>query len=170
MSWPVDCANCGKQILVDGPGEKCYWCGKSVDKKESIMQEHQGAVEESIPKQEPKKVRKTHRSKYAEHQEKIVADYGLMSVADLAKKHQIQRTQFYYLKRKWEAKGVVFPPRFSGEPGQRVSQIATKKGRPSKFNIVITEEDLAKLDDEQFQQIWPLLGIITQNRRTTIEI
>ena len=43
----VNCANCGKQVLVDKLDDKCYWCGKSVSRKEVIMGEEE-IVKEAV--------------------------------------------------------------------------------------------------------------------------
>ena len=45
-SWYVDCANCGKQVSIDGLASICYWCHKNTQKKEDIMQEKRGTLEE----------------------------------------------------------------------------------------------------------------------------
>lgn len=37
--WYRVCANCGRQVLVEKPGDRCYWCGKNASKKEVIMAE-----------------------------------------------------------------------------------------------------------------------------------
>lgn len=34
MSIYINCANCGRQVLINGPEDKCYWCGKNASKKE----------------------------------------------------------------------------------------------------------------------------------------
>lgn len=85
------------------------------------------ALAPEAPLPQPK-VRESHKGKYDKHQEEILADYGRMSVSDLAEKHGIPRPHFYYLKRKWEAKGVVFPPPFHSKLGVR--RRAAKPGRP----------------------------------------
>lgn len=38
-SFYRNCANCGRQVLVEKPGDRCYWCGKNASKKEVTMAE-----------------------------------------------------------------------------------------------------------------------------------
>ncbi len=94
MSWPVDCANCGKQTLVDGvPGEKCIWCGKSPYKKEAIMQEQPS---------EPKRM--TIRNKHLfieEHKEEIIKDARKLKKREVLKKWGISNTAYYQIRKRY---------------------------------------------------------------------
>ena len=92
MSWPVDCANCGKQVLVDGvPEEKCYWCGKSPHRKEVIVQEKTSR---------PKKMSIRNKHLFIEeHKEEIMGDARRLKKREVLKKWGITSTTFYKLRK-----------------------------------------------------------------------
>lgn len=92
MGWPVDCANCGKQTLMDTPGDKCIWCGKSPYKKEGTMQEHSPSELKKMG------IREKHRF-IEEHKEEIIRDARRLKKREILKKWDISSTTFYKLKK-----------------------------------------------------------------------
>ena len=164
MSWYVNCANCGHQVMIDGPEDRCYFCGKNASKKEVIMAEKEGTVEEKAIPPKPRK-RKKLWEYYEQNKEAMIADYQSMRVSSFFKKWGLGSLTWQKLREKWE---VPNKGKHSMYKRARVSKKEYKEPRPQpgEFCILITEEDLAKLDDEQFRQLWLLLGKIIQNRKT----
>ncbi len=162
MSWYVNCANCGKEVLIDGPRDRCYFCGKNASKKEVIMAEKE--VEERVVPPKPKNRRKL-KEYWEKNKEAMVADYLSMRVSSFLKKWGISSLTWQKLKKKW---GVPNKGKHSmykrGEAPRK--QYKEPRPEPGEFSILITEADLAKLDDEQFRQLWLVLGKIIQNRKT----
>jgi len=101
VSWYVDCANCGRQGLIDGPGDLCYWCGKPADKKEVIMSENEIDERAILPK--PKK-RKDNWGYYEQNKEAILADYLLMKLLIFLERWHMTTRTWQMLKKKWEVK------------------------------------------------------------------
>jgi len=101
----VDCANCGKQTVVDGPEDNCQFCGKNASKKEVIMVDTEKHVGEktSVPAR-PKK-RKQLRKYYEQHKEAILADYRSMKLYDFFKRWHISTTWWLKLKEDWKVQG-----------------------------------------------------------------
>ncbi len=118
-----------------------------------VQAAEEGVISQEIPETEPapeatpplepfeKRGKGPYRGKHDEHLEEILVDYGLMPITALAKKWGFSRVHFYYLKRKWEAKGIVFPPAYyskpesvieerAAEPEPVVPKRAAKLGRP----------------------------------------
>ena len=130
MSWFVNCANCGKQVLIDGPEDKCYWCHKGARKKEDIMKKgvthcevcgeeidndgrHQCIKSAKLPPEEvadaevpprPQKKKKLYEY-FEQNKEAILADYRSMTLKGLYSKWRLTATTWTNLKRKWEVQG-----------------------------------------------------------------
>lgn len=104
-SWPVNCANCGKQTFVDGtPGEKCIWCSKSPYKKEagSMISQDERAKYEAMNMQE--------RGKWLDdHMEEIIADIRSMPKKKVFEKWPLGQSTFAKL-RKLHAPGLIRKP------------------------------------------------------------
>lgn len=100
-NWYVNCANCGKQVLVDGPEARCYFCQKSAYKKEDIMQEN--TVEERVVPPPPKKGKKRW-AYYEQNKEAILADYYSLKLMEFFKRWRITSTTWLKLKKLW---GVI---------------------------------------------------------------
>ena len=68
------------------------------------------------------------------------------------------------LREKWgvEGKGRGTGRR-SAKPTQK-KEYKKPQPRPGEFHLLITEEDLAKLDDDDFRLIWVVLGRVIKNR------
>lgn len=98
MSWPVDCVNCGRQVLIDGPEDKCYFCGKNASKKEVIMAEETVLVP-------PKPLRRKKWVAYWEdNKEAIIRDYYSMTVREFYLRWHIATTTWKKLRDKWGLK------------------------------------------------------------------
>lgn len=88
MSWPIECANCGKQTLVYTPGGKCIWCGKSPYKKEVEMTN------------KPEKMNTRAKGIFIdEHQKEIIEDIGRLKNREVLEKWGIGLSIYYRLKR-----------------------------------------------------------------------
>lgn len=94
-SWPVNCANCGKQTFVDGtPGEKCIWCSKSPYKKEAspMVSQDERAKYEAMNMQE--------RNKWLySHMEEIIADIRSMPKKKVFEKWPFSPSKFLKIIR-----------------------------------------------------------------------
>lgn len=104
MSWPVDCANCGTQTLIEGPEDKCLFCGKNASKKEVTVTMQpdvplEKAVETPAP---PKPLRRKKWAAYFEDNMKvIIADYYSMTLSKFLQKWHISTTDWKKLRDKW---------------------------------------------------------------------
>lgn len=88
--WCRDCANCGKQVMVQGiPEEKCYWCGRSPHRKEVILKDNHS---------EPKKASRYEKHRFIEeHKKEIQDDIGKLPQGEVLKKWDICTTTYYKL-------------------------------------------------------------------------
>ena len=159
----VDCANCGKQTMVDlkRPEDTCLFCGKNARKKEVIMQDNK----ERPPVPPKPQIRKKVKAYWEKHKEEILADYKSMLLRPFFERWHMATTTWMQLKKKWgipnKSKGA------GGKPGVKPTQKAEykePKPKPGEFCLLITEEDLAKLEDDDFRLIWVVLGRIIKNR------
>lgn len=162
----VDCANCGQQTMIGTPEDTCLLCGKNASKKEVIIMEEMDRVKwEGMKRLE--------RSKWIkEHLDEIVADIRSMSKEKVLEKWPFRLSTYWKLRKIHapeligKARGRHAKPQV--KPVKPVKKTVYKESRPEsgEFSILITEEDLAKLDDEQFRQIWLVFGRIIQNRKS----
>ena len=53
------------------------------------------------------------RTRYDDHMQKILADYGQMTIVDLEKKWDLPHNSWFYLKRRWLAQGITIPAAFA---------------------------------------------------------
>ena len=172
--FPIDCANCGHQTEVDldDPEDTCLFCGKNARKKEDIMAEKEAAQEavaavqnhnkEPVPTK-PKNRRKL-KGYWEKNREAVVADYLSMRVSSFFKRWGISSNTWQKLREKWQ---VPNKTRGRGsESAKTPKKSEYKEPRPGtgEFCLLITEEDLAKLDDDDFMLIWVILGRIIKNR------
>lgn len=95
MRWFVDCANCGKQVSIDGPASKCYWCGKNATKIEEVapsetVELSKDEAKVMVTEEEKAKFRATNvrgKTKWLEkHMAEIVADIRSLSRKEILKK------------------------------------------------------------------------------------
>ena len=166
----VDCANCGQQTMIDldRPEDTCLFCGKNAREKEVIMVEKEAAEEAAEAVQSynkgpvpprPKK-RKKWPEYYEENKEAIIADYHSMTVRAFFKRWSLGTTTWPKLKEKWE---VPSKGRGGSKTAKR-TEYKEPKPKAGEFCLLITEEDLAKLDDDDFRLIWVVLGRIIKSR------
>ena len=127
MSWYVYCANCGRQILLDGvPGENCLFCGwpvhgkapaapsETTNKKKDTMVKKNGAAEAVPPR--PKK-RKKMWEYFEENKEAIIEDYYRLKIKDFLSRWHLCSTTWIRLKKKWG--GIAKNVRLAGTPIRR---------------------------------------------------
>lgn len=160
----VDCANCGQETMIGNPEDTCLFCGKNASKKEVTMAEKEATVKERVVPLRPTK-RKEIWKYYEQNKEVMLADYQSMRVTSFFLKWSISSGSWQKLKQKW---AVPNKGKHSMYKRAKTAKKQYKEPRPEpgEFSILITEEDLAKLDDEQFRQIWLVLGKIIQNRKS----
>ncbi len=171
----VDCANCGTQVKVSGPEDNCLFCGKNATKKET-----EPPLDPEQPESKPKEVimvnskevppkpekRKKRAAYWEKNKEAILADYQSMNLQLFFERWRIATTTWINLKKKW---GVQNKGKATGsKPAEASKEKEYKRPqpRPGGFCFLITEEDLAKLDDEQYQEQWSLIGTMIRNRRS----
>jgi len=103
--------------MVDGPEDKCQFCGKNVSKKEVIMagKENMGNIVEGIGEAviremrnpippRPKK-RKLFLKYFEQNKEAILVDYNSMKLRDFFKRWGISSTGWTKLKVDWNVQG-----------------------------------------------------------------
>lgn len=171
----VNCVNCGRQTMIDltNTEDNCQFCGKNARKKEVIMAEKEAAVEEKVlvPISPKPKKRKKIEAYYKQNKEAMIADYQSMRVSSFFLRWGISSGSWGKLKKLW---GVPNKEKHSMYMRTKapVKRTDSKEPRPKpgEFYIVITEEDLAKLDDDDFRLCWVILGRIIKNRLTKIPI
>lgn len=99
-SWYIFCANCGKQVLVDGtPDEKCYLCGKSARKKVYIEKEVTMESTMNVPLRPSK--RKKLDEYLEQNKEAIIGDYNSMPLREFFIKWHISTIKWGKLKKLW---------------------------------------------------------------------
>lgn len=106
MSFVTDCASCGKQVLIDGPGEKCYWCGESASSQlfTRIATKEDITMQENTVGARPRK--KTQLWQYFERQkDAMIADYESMKLGDFFSKWRISSGTWGRLKKAWNISG-----------------------------------------------------------------
>lgn len=159
----VECANCGKQTMVDEPEDNCQFCGKNATKKEAIIAEK--AVEERVVPPKPKKRNKLWQY-YEKNKEAIVTDYHSMTLREFFKRWRLSTSTWMKLKKMWGVSTKVKAAGTSPQPAKppRAKEYKEPKPKPGEFCILITEADLAKLDDDDYRLLWVLLGKIIKNR------
>ena len=163
MSWYVNCANCGKEVLIDGPEDTCLFCSKNASKKEVVMAEKEEKAVAPIPSK-PRNRRKAW-AYYLKNKEAMIADYNSMRVSSFFQRWHISSVTWGKLRELWEVPNKEKHSMYKRAETPR-KQYKEPRPEPGDFCILITEEDLAKLDDEQFRQLWLVLGRIIQNRKT----
>lgn len=153
----VNCVNCGKQTMIDlkNPEDNCQFCGKNARKKEVIMAEKEGTIDRA----KYEAMGRLKRSKWIkEHLEEIMVDIRSMSKDEVVEKWPFGPSTYGKLKR-------IHAPEVIGQPAPtRVKEYKEPRPKPGEFYIVITEGDLAKLDDDDFGIQWVILGRIIKNR------
>lgn len=118
-------------------------------------------IGEMVVPPKPKK-RKDLWKYYEQNKEAMIADYQSMRVSSFFIKWGLSPLTWQKLKQKW---GV--PNKRRGvKPAKSPKEYKEPRPEPGEFSILITEADLAKLDDEQFRELWLVLGKIIQNRKT----
>ena len=130
-SWYVDCANCGKQVSIDGLASICYWCHKNATKKEDIMQEKRGTLEEkALVPTRPKK-RKQLWAYFEQNKEAILADYHSMKLLEFFKSWGITSASWLKLKKLWgvQNKGKGTGPKTVKRPSADDTQGLTEHER-----------------------------------------
>lgn len=135
MSWPVDCANCEKQTLIEAPGDRCIWCGKSATKKEVIMVENKVTAGEGVVPPFPKK-RKERRAYFEQNKEAIIADYYSMKLLDFFKRWRITTGRWLKLKIQW---GV------ERKDSKRLKQV----GKPAPKPVEQAAEDVTAMTEHE---------------------
>lgn len=171
MSWYVDCANCGKEVLIDGPEDRCYFCGKNASKiegaeplqEEVVMAEKQEKAVAPIPLK-PRNRRKVW-AYYLKNKEAMIVDHNSMRVSSFFQRWHISSVTWGKLRELWEVPNKEKHSMYKRPATSRKEYKEPRPG-PGEFSILITEADLAKLDDEQFRQLWLVLGKIIQNRKS----
>jgi len=146
--WFVDCVNCGKQVMIGGPADKCLWCGKYPSAKEppagssSVVSsssesnhlEEEVAVSETDEVEEVKVVNHRNKSPMAvkairkyrkENKAAMLHDYYTMTLKDFFQKWSISSATWSGLKKDWEVTGKGWghsmpkePPVAGSEPDQ----------------------------------------------------
>lgn len=120
MSWPVDCANCGKQTLMDDPGDKCIWCGKSPYKKEGIVEEV-NFNDMSL----------RDRGKYIEkHLTEIIEDIRALPKREVLKKWPFGQSTFAKLKKEHAPELIGKRPTYKPRQRKDEKPPATDKEAP----------------------------------------
>lgn len=127
----VECVNCGKQVLIDGPEDICYWCHKNASKEEVIMV----MAERAVPPRPNR--RANHPAYYEENKEAILADFTALKLLDFLKKWKISTFTWQKLKRKWEIKSKQ-----TGRPNTRPGNLnATAKHSTGDVDVSLTEHE-----------------------------
>ncbi len=170
--WTVHCVNCGEQTTVDlkKPDDTCLFCGKIARKKEVIMVETKQQEREPVPRKP--KYRSKLQAYWNEHREAIIADYLAMKFVEFLTRWHMATTTWSRLKTKWEVPSKGRGDRKTREPKKPSGKITQKidkeyrepQPKLGEFCILITEEDLTKLDDDDFRLAWVILGRIIKNR------
>ncbi len=74
--------------------------------------------------------------KYDRNRQEILVDYGLMTVTDLIRKHDIPKGSFYGLKNRWEAQGIVFPAAYADRQATiRIPTVGDKRRKTSGLQL-----------------------------------
>lgn len=165
MSWYVNCANCGKEVLIDGPEDRCLFCGKNASKKEVIMAEKEAGVEERVAV--PPKPRKRNKlwEYYEQNKEAMIADHRSMTVISFFGRWHVTASTWGKLKKQWGVQNKQPGPKPTTSPVEHPTrEYKEPRPEPSELCILITEEDLAKLDDDDYRLCWVILGRIIKNR------
>lgn len=58
----------------------------------------------------------TRKPHFDKRREKILIDYGLMTITDLEIKWKMARGYFYFLRKRWKDEGVTFPTAYVDRP------------------------------------------------------
>lgn len=111
MSFFVICGNCGKQVLVDGPEDTCYWCDEPALKEPGLRanpslpgktkQEAKMVSDPMMQKDAPPRT-KLKRAKYFEaHKGEIIADYQAMTRREFLLHWHLTTKTWGKLKELW---------------------------------------------------------------------
>lgn len=96
--WLVDCANCGQQVMIKSPDDRCYWCKKSATKKEVVMIE-QPRPEDPVPPR-PRKRNKMWQY-FEDYKESIIADYQRLTLDEFYVRWKLTSKTWMKLKAMW---------------------------------------------------------------------
>lgn len=163
----VDCVNCGKEVLIDGPEDRCLFCGKNASKKEIVMAEKEAEEKVVAPIPAKPRNRKKACAYYLKNKEAMIADYQSMRVSAFFQRWHISSVTWAKLRELWEVPNKEKHSMYK-RPKAPVKRPEYKEPRPKpgEFCLSITEEDLAKLDDDDFRLLWVVLGRIIKNRKS----
>lgn len=131
-------------------------------KAEVIPEPELKPTPEPIPAAEtpPPKASKKSRPRKYEHKHEIVFDYGQISIRELCKKWGMARGTFYYLKRTWEADGVLFPDAYTEEPEPiaETPPVTEPIGRPSKYDkdVEAILSDYERMSISDLEKKWDM--------------
>ena len=109
------CEHCGGDLFDDEDGLRCFQCHRvSRFTREAFQAVPEGMCKVKvrvpvIPKPPAKRNGVGRPSRYNKDVVAILFDYRNMSAADLERKWGMQRAYFYYLKKRWKARGIIIP-------------------------------------------------------------
>ncbi len=146
---------------------------------------NKGAKEESVEEQIPAEVNEEekknpvpHRPKgkhsigayWERNKEAVISDYYSMKLLAFLRRWGVATYTWGKLKKRWGVQNKQNQP--AKQPAAKTEAHSRKLYKKPQLQpgelccILVTEGDLAKLNDEQFLQQWELLGIIIRNRGT----
>jgi len=153
--WYVDCANCGRQTLVEGiPGELCEFGNHSPhykSPKNEIIISNKAPGKEIIMANKAGK----RQAYFEEHKEDIIRDYDALTITSFLTKWHMATLTWAELKKLWNVEGKAI--------GMRSGETAVTKHRYIEAHKAEILADIRELPKAEVMEKWGI-GTVTYSK------